>query len=475
MVFLDRDGTLLHDRPGFYLRRPDQLRFYRGAFQALRSLLRAGYRLVILTNQSGLAKGYLDTKALRAIHLKMVRALRARRIRLEGVYVCPHAPEDGCSCRKPRERLARRALRDHPALTLKGGWVVGDKRSDVDLARRLGLGSVFLRTGHGRSQARIHGRGLKPTHRAAGLPAAARWILRNAWAMMLLAVPLHATAPGGRSEASPRTSVPPSGAAPTTRLELSSETVREPADLIHLHEAFTSTQIAQVSWFPEHLEFEVHWGILSVGRATLSAREILNFGGLPAYHIVSEARSNKFCDAFYKVRDVNESWIDATQLHSLGYLKKLREGSYFRDEWVLYDTAAKKYLAKITNKDGSFQYSSGTLPSPVLDILSSIYYVRSQPLKIGDEYIVDVSTPENWPLVIKVLKKDRIKTPAGRFDCVVVEPFLRKEGIFIQKGKRLQVWITDDARRMPVRMRVEVFFGHVSAELARPAPDDPSP
>ena len=70
-----------------------------------------------------------------------------------------------------------------------------------------------------------------------------------------------------------------------------------------------------------------------------------------------------------------------------------------------------------------------------------------------------------YPLVVNVLKRETIKVPAGKFDCRVVEPFLRGPGIFISKGKKLEVWLTDDADRIPVRMRSEVAIGHVSAEL----------
>jgi len=70
-----------------------------------------------------------------------------------------------------------------------------------------------------------------------------------------------------------------------------------------------------------------------------------------------------------------------------------------------------------------------------------------------------------YPLVVHVLKREKIKVPAGKFDCLVVEPFLRGPGIFISKGKKLVVWLTADERRIPVRMRSEVFIGHVSAEL----------
>lgn len=178
VVFLDRDGTLLWDRPGFYLKHPSRMRLYRETPEALRLLSRAGFRLVILTNQSGLGRGFLDERTLAAIHARLRRRLAKNGVRLDGIYYCPHAPERDCPCRKPKTLLARRALREL-GLSLSGAAVIGDKKADVDLARRLGIVSIHLRTGHGRDQAaRYRGR-LKPTHSARGVLQAARWLLRR--------------------------------------------------------------------------------------------------------------------------------------------------------------------------------------------------------------------------------------------------------------------------------------------------------
>jgi hypothetical protein len=217
--------------------------------------------------------------------------------------------------------------------------------------------------------------------------------------------------------------------------------------------------------FPEKLTLAVSWGLLSVGEATMSVDKIVMFNGRPAYHLVTEARSNSFCDTFYSVRDLNESWLDARTLTSLGYSKKLREGSYYRDVWVLYDRDAGTFLQRQTKKDGTFEIKTGTIPAQVQDVLSSIYYVRSQPLPEKGAVIVDVNTPENWPLVVKVTKREQVKVPAGSFPSVLVEPAMRREGLFIQKGKRLRLWLSDDPARRPLMMKVEVFFGHVTAVL----------
>jgi len=217
--------------------------------------------------------------------------------------------------------------------------------------------------------------------------------------------------------------------------------------------------------FPEKLTFDVRWGVFAVGQATLGVDKVVDFNGRPAYHVISEARSNGFADSFYPVRDRNEAWLDARTLTSLGYSKKVREGRFFRDEWVLYDRDARTYVARRTDRDGQFHVRVGTIPAQVEDVLSTVFYVRANPLPDGGAVVVDVNTPENWPLAVRVLKRETIKVPAQTSAAVLVQPEMRHEGIFVQKGRRLRLWLTDDPLHRPLRMEVEVFFGHITATL----------
>ncbi|MFA6434092.1 MAG: HAD family hydrolase [Elusimicrobiales bacterium] len=174
-VFLDRDGTLIHDRPGFYLTDPRGLKFYVFAFKALRLLAALGYRLIVVTNQAGVGRGYMTLARSKAINMKLVKELRAEGIEPDGVYFCPHAPDAGCACRKPSGGLVKEALRHH-LVDLPRSIVIGDKGSDMKLADGLGLASVLVRTGHGMSELRENpglaaGRAVK-----ADLLAAAKWI-----------------------------------------------------------------------------------------------------------------------------------------------------------------------------------------------------------------------------------------------------------------------------------------------------------
>lgn len=177
VVFLDRDGTLNPDRPGWYLTRPSQMRVYRRAAPALRLLRRAGFRLVVVTNQSGLGRGYLTAATLKDIHAKLRRLLAAGGARLDAIVYCPHRPERRCACRKPKPLLARRAARAL-GLDLRRAAVIGDKRADLGLARSLGIPGVLVLTGHGRHE-KPHSGPLRPAAVRRDVLGAARWVVEN--------------------------------------------------------------------------------------------------------------------------------------------------------------------------------------------------------------------------------------------------------------------------------------------------------
>jgi len=170
-VLLDRDGTLIVEK--HYLADPEQVELIEGAAEGLRRLRLRGLGLAILTNQSGIGRGFFDAARLAEIHERLLRELRARGVELDGVYFCPHHPDDGCGCRKPRTGLAQQAAAElgfDPARA----FVVGDLESDVKLAAALGATSLLVRTGHGE---RTLSRGeVTPDHVVADLREAAQRI-----------------------------------------------------------------------------------------------------------------------------------------------------------------------------------------------------------------------------------------------------------------------------------------------------------
>ena len=182
-VFIDRDGCLT-DEVG-YVNHVSRIRLLPRSAEAVRRLNLAGVAAVMVTNQSGIAKGYFAEDVLQAVNAEMVRQLALGQARLDGLYVCTHHPDEGdppyrarCDCRKPRPGLlltAARAL----GLDLAASVVVGDKMSDVATARAVGAGGVLVLTGYGRGEweHRRHLWADKPDHVAEDLLDAVQWTL----------------------------------------------------------------------------------------------------------------------------------------------------------------------------------------------------------------------------------------------------------------------------------------------------------
>ncbi len=208
----------------------------------------------------------------------------------------------------------------------------------------------------------------------------------------------------------------------------------------------------------ERFEFSVGYGMIKAGTAVMEIPEVVKFNGKKCYHIVSTAQSNKFFSVFFKVDDTVESFMDVHELYSHRFDKHLREGKFKADVSMVFDQ--ENHLAIYNNSQDTFSVSAY-----VQDVLSAFYFVRTQDLKLGRSIFVDNHTDKkNYPLEVKVLRKERIKVPAGTFDCVVVEPILKASGIFKHKGS-LTVWLTDDEVKMPVLMKSKVVIGSISTEL----------
>lgn len=145
-VLLDRDGTLIAERN--YLARAEDVELLPATARGLRLLNHLGLGLAVLTNQSGLGRGYFDQAALDTVHTRLSQLLAGEGVSLAGIYVCPHIPEDDCDCRKPRPGLAQRAaaeLNFDPAAS----FVIGDKACDIELGQSLGATTFLVRTGYG--------------------------------------------------------------------------------------------------------------------------------------------------------------------------------------------------------------------------------------------------------------------------------------------------------------------------------------
>ena len=151
-AFLDRDGTINRDRAGIYITRPSQLKIYAAAPAALRLISAKGYRIVVITNQSGVSRGYMTLAESKAINLKLLSELRRAGARIDAVYFCPHGPDEKCACRKPAPGLIREAVKDSPA-DMARSFMAGDKKCDLQLAKNAGLKGLLVLTGQGKSAA----------------------------------------------------------------------------------------------------------------------------------------------------------------------------------------------------------------------------------------------------------------------------------------------------------------------------------
>jgi histidinol-phosphate phosphatase family protein len=140
-LFLDRDDTLIYDVP--YLSDPNLIRFTPGACEALRTLSRAGYRLALVTNQSGIARGYFTMEQLEAVHRRLRTLLQWEAVSLDGIFLCPHGPQDDCPCRKPKVGMLLQACQELDVDRARS-VMVGDKSADIQMGRNFGLRTVQL-------------------------------------------------------------------------------------------------------------------------------------------------------------------------------------------------------------------------------------------------------------------------------------------------------------------------------------------
>ena len=180
-IFLDRDDTLIED-PG-YIDSPEQVKLLDGAAEALAELSNMGYKLVVVSNQSAIARGYLSEADLSVIHRRMQDVFRPGQAELDAIYYCPHHPDGTvrafrkkCNCRKPGIELGRQAVRRFD-IDLNDSFVVGDKETDLLFGRHLGVSACLVRTGFGvYEEERLGSEGLKDSMVFDNVLDAVTWI-----------------------------------------------------------------------------------------------------------------------------------------------------------------------------------------------------------------------------------------------------------------------------------------------------------
>ena len=214
----------------------------------------------------------------------------------------------------------------------------------------------------------------------------------------------------------------------------------------------------------ESLRFSVQYGFIHAGSAWLEVPEIIDWNGHPVWRLVARAESNGFFDKVYKVRNRIESLWDQEDRFSWRYFEDRHEGKFTANDTIIFDPDS--LLMRYNNG------KSYSVDGPVQDALSSFYLTRFHALPIGGTISFDYhASRKTAPMEVKVLGRQNVKTPAGKFRCLVVEPLLKAGGIFKNKG-RLVIWLTDDERRIPVQMKSKVLIGSVKVVLQEVRQDE---
>jgi hypothetical protein len=213
---------------------------------------------------------------------------------------------------------------------------------------------------------------------------------------------------------------------------------------------------------PERLLYDVTWTGIKAGEASL---ELTDGDGLV---ITSTAKSAKWVSLFYTVDNRVESRLSGdAYTKGLGqpvrYRISLREGKKKRNKEVIFDHARKTASCIDHLRD---EKKECELPSPAFDPLSSFYFLRTLPLEVGKSVYISVfDNRKVWNVEVQVLGKERVGVPAGEFNTIVVKPLMKSEGIFYRKGE-LVIWLTDDEKRIPVKVKTKARLGSVIAQLS---------
>jgi histidinol-phosphate phosphatase family protein len=176
-VFLDRDGTVILDKN--YLSSPERVKLYSYSAQSINKLRKAGFKIIIVTNQSGIARGMFGVKELKKVNKKFIDLLREQGAKIDGLYYCPHIDEDDCSCRKPKTAMVLKAAKEHN-IDLKKSYTVGDSVRDYLLGYNCGAKGILVLTGHGKSQQKkIKSQKIKPLAVCKTMKQAAELIIKT--------------------------------------------------------------------------------------------------------------------------------------------------------------------------------------------------------------------------------------------------------------------------------------------------------
>ena len=204
----------------------------------------------------------------------------------------------------------------------------------------------------------------------------------------------------------------------------------------------------------ERLEYDVKFGFLHVGGGTMEVAGIDSVRGRRAWHTIFHVSGGTL---FFKVNDRLESWIDVQNLVSLRHWQELSEGRRERER--RFEIMPESGVVLEQGKP-----EAPTVAAP-LDDGAFLYFVRTIPLEVGQTYEFDrYFRPDRNPVTIRVLRRERIRVPAGEFDAIVLQPIIKTKGIF-SEGGRAEIWLSDDSNRIMLQMKSKLPFGSLNLYL----------
>jgi hypothetical protein len=209
----------------------------------------------------------------------------------------------------------------------------------------------------------------------------------------------------------------------------------------------------------ERMEYEVRFGRLKVGNAHMEVVGLEQMRGRTVWHTAFWVQGGNF---LYRVNDVYESWIDAETLSSLKFVQELEEGG--KNTERRFEFFPERAVFIQTNKRNAKEEKS--VPDP-LDDGSFLYFIRTIPLVVGQTYDFHrYFRPDRNPVRIKVLRKEKIRVPAGSFDAIVIQPVIKTKGIFSENG-HAEIWLSDDDRHVMLQLKSRLSFGSLNLYLKR--------
>lgn len=204
----------------------------------------------------------------------------------------------------------------------------------------------------------------------------------------------------------------------------------------------------------ERMRYEVRFGALKVGEGSMEVLDVSTIRGEQAWHTRFRVRGGV---PFYRVNDVLESWIHVDDFHSLRFVQDLEEGGKSRERRFEIFPERATYA-----ENGEPEERSVSAP---LDDGSFLYFVRTIPLEVGATYEFDrYFRPDRNPVIVKVLKRERITVPAGTYNTIVIQPIIKSKGIFSEKGQA-RIWLSDDDSRIMVQMKSQLSLGSLNLFL----------